>query len=498
MSNITGLGGLVTPQLSRFIASYGNDMINVATGKGYGLNLNASYNVEFESFLNSLFFQNGVDRPLTFDGNFWTTQHVAKPPLGKYLRVWRSRARIYVAYVDIMDTAYPSRIQYCDLPNSNTIQWGFEYGTNLQTTAGSQVVFSPNAGFKTYNIKRGDPFFILDGADQGEYKVISVDADQQLTLDKPLTTTSSLDIQFWCGGNWFDVGADDGDFITWMEVNNDTLMVFKRDTLYRIPQSDGSSIVQIRGAYGTTSGRSVKNLHEITIYWYSGVGLSTGFYAYNGLYAQKISSPIDNHIAGISPSINPVAWREGELYRCYVGDIVNFPKGISIDKAVVTWDYFTKTWSIDPIADVPTVTTEFRQTNTKATYFGTTTDTIMITPSGSTLNGAPIPFAANINTLYPAGSATICEFLRCQVISTNMEGVQVQYRLHFKPFKTDKEFRDLGEIQQARTEFKFKNIPEWNNAAGIEFRIQALDGQPAEGNITKITLFYRPKTTVIQ
>ena len=499
MSNILGLRGLSTPTVSQFIAAYGNDMVNIATGQGYGLALDPSRNVEMETFLSSLFFQNGVNRPLSFDGIEWTTKHLARPPLGKYLRVWRSRQRMYVAYVNIMDVAYPSRIMYCDLPNNNTIQWGYEYGFNLQTTTGSATVMSANAGFQTYNIKRGDPFFILTGADQGEYKVISVDADQQVTLDTPLKATAA-GIQYWAGGNWFDIGPDDGDFITWMEVNNDTLIVFKRDTLYRVPQSDGSSLVQIRGAYGTTSGRSVANLHEITIYWYSGVGVSTGFYAYNGLYMQKISSPIDNHIAGINPVNyqNIVGWREGELYRAYVGDINNFAKGIIVPGAICTWDYFTKTWSIDPASDVPTVSTEFRQVSTKSTYFGTTDSLVMATPLGNTANGIDMPFVANINTLYPIGSGGVCEFLRAQIISTNMEGVQVQYRLHFKPFITDKNYIDLGELSAAKTELVFRPDPAFCKASGIEFRFQALDGQPAEGNITKITLFYRPSTTVIQ
>lgn len=511
MANITGLKGLSTPTVSKLIASYGDDMVDAFTGKGFGLALTPGNNVEMETFLGSLMFQNGVDRPLSYDGTFWTTTNLALPPIGKYMRVWRSRQRVYVAYCTLSfgpvwgKTVFPSRVFYCDLPKSNTIQWGIMYGGNLNTTANDSRVFMPNAGFQTYGIKRGDPLFITNGGDLGtyadndigQYTIISVDSDQQVHLDKPLTKSFG-GLAFWAGGNWFDVGPDDSDFITWMEINNDTLLIFKRDTLYRVTNSDGSSITQIRGAYGTTSGRSVKSIHEVTVYWYSGIGLSTGFYAYNGLYSQNISRPLDNHIAGIDPNVNPVAWTEGELYRCFVGNIINFSKGINVPNAVLTWDYVTKTWSVDPISDIPTVATEFRQSKNKSAYFGTTTDSVMVTPQGTTANSIDLDFSANVGTLYPQGSMTICEYLRIQIISRNMEGVQVQYRLHLKPFASDPEFRDLGEINNERTEIYFKKLPEWNKASGIEIRFQATDGRPAEGSIDKFTLFYRPSTTVIR
>lgn len=494
-NKILGLGALSTLSQSNLIAAYGNGFQNVITGQGYGIPLSSIYNVEFESFLGSLFFQDGIDRPLTFNGQVWSTKHVARPPIGKYLRVWRTRSRIYVADVFINGTEYPSRIQYCDLPSNNTIQWGFEYGTNLVQTANSPTIMSANSGFMTYNIKVGDPFFIQTGPNAGQYTVFTVDADQQITLTAPLPFSSSGDT-FWAGGNWFDIGPDDGDFVTWMEENNDHLMVFKRDSLYMLNQSDGSSITKIRGAYGTTSGRSVKNLHEITIYFYRGVGLSTGFYAYNGLYSQKISAPIDNHIAAMTDqSLLPIAWREGELYRCYIGNLFDNTRDINLINAVATWDYTTKTWSIDPIDDIPVVTTEWRQANTKFSYFGNSNNQILVTPSGNTYNGNPTPFSVSLSTIYPAGPANVCVFTRLQVIAHDMHGTQVQYKLHLKPFEEDEEFRDLMQLDRIKTEQRF--LMRNAQASGIELRFSGIDTQPLEGRIDKIILFYKVKTDII-
>ncbi len=495
MANINGIHGLSTPTINTLIAAFGNDMINLVTGLGYGLNLTSTYNVEFESFLGSLFFQNGIDRPLSFDGSVWSTKHLARPPLGNYIKAWRSRSTLYVGFVNIQGVSYPSRVMFCALPKNNTIQWGYEYGTNLVTHKNNANVSAFGAGFKTYQIQRGDPFFILSGNDIGEYKVLSIGDDQQLTLDKPLTTEAT-GISYWVGGNWFDVGPDDGDFITWMEENNDYLTIYKRDSLYRINTLDGSSKTKVRGAYGTTSGRSVVNLHELSIYYHNDIGLAKGFYAYNGGYSQKISAPIDNHIAGINSNAMPVAWREGELYRCFVGNCVNLSRNINIINAVFTWDYASKAWSIDPIDDIITCSNEFRQSLNKLAYLGTTGSNVLITPQGSTYNGKDIPFAFETGPIFPFGSSWIAAFYRIQIMSRLMKGTQVQYKRVYKPFTIDMDWIDLKEITDDRTELYFPL--HLNQAAGIKLRLLGISDATPEGYIEKITLFAKQKTTIVQ
>lgn len=496
MANVTGIHGLSTPNINVLVAGFGNDIINLTTNQGGGLALTSNVNLEFESFLGSLFFQNGVDRPLTSaDGKTWTTKHVAKPPIGNYIKSWRSRSTLYVGNVDIQGTNYPSKVMFCALPKNNTIQWGYEYGDNLVTYAGGKDVSAANAGFKTYQIQRGDPFYILTGADIGEYRVISVNADQQLTLDTPLTANAT-GIKFWCGGNWFDVGPDDSDFITWMEENNDFLMIYKRDSLYRLNTLDGSSKTKVRGAYGTTSGRSVVNLHEISIYYHNDIGLAKGIYAYNGGYSQKISAPIDNHIQGIANNAMPIAWREGELYRCFVGNIINAPQNINITNAVLTWDYTSKTWSVDPLDDVPVCAFESRNGLSKISYFGTDSARIMATPSGNTYNGSKIPFSAETGIIFPFGPSWIGTFYRLQVFSRNMKGISAQYKRCYEPFKIDSEWIDLGELSNDRTELYF-NLQK-HQASGVKLRFSNMSGTAPEGVIEKITIFVKPKSTVIQ
>ncbi len=427
---INGLHGLVLPNSSTLIAAVGNDMVNVATGMGYSLNLTPNKNVEFENFLQNLFFQNFTDPPRTFNGTTWTTNNVSRLPLSKFIKLWKGQ--LYLGYLNIAGTEYPSRIWRSDPPRNNKLTWGFEYGTNLNTYAGNGFVSSANAGFLANNIKRGDPFFITSGAAAGEYRVLSVSSDQQLILTNiapflapPATTTGA---SYWTGGNWLDFDRDDGDFITGVSENTYQLIVFKRDSLHRF---DGQNPEKIRGAVGTTSNRSIVNLHELTIYFYGGIGNRTGFYAYDGRESVKISAPIEPYIQGIDMNNYGViaAWPEGELYRAYVGDISNTDYGYNVAKAVCTWDYTTRAWSIDPIADSILVGSEFRQSAVKQVFLGTSDDEIMITPSGYSFDGNPVPWRANTSVVYPTGTENINTFTRVQILSENAGGINVKYRL---------------------------------------------------------------------
>lgn len=493
--DLKGLKGYHSQSVNQLIAAYGNDFVNVLTGSGFGVNISSDNDVEFDNFLGSLFFQNYIDTPRTYNGSVWSTQHVKRLPLSKYIRNYDSRQ--YLAFIKIRDAEYPSRVWYSDLPINDTIQWGFEHGSNLATVAGSNVVHSNNAGFKTYNIKRGDPFFIISGNDSGQYSVKSVDSDQQITLadyngnDITLTTTASS-ITYWVGGNYFDVQRDDGDYITWIEHNFSQLIIFKRESLHRF---EGSRLTQIKDAPGTTNGRSVINLRDWTIYFFGGQGDETGFYAYDSSDAYKISNGIQKYIDGINLSTPPIAWKEGQLYRCYVGNIVNTVHNINIPNAVMTYDYLTKAWSIDPIASEIQAATEFRQGNVITTFIGKDAE-IFETPSGSTFNGEPIPFSFDIGNIYPKGTHTLNTFTRLQVISEYAQGIKVLYKRRLTPYNSDPDFTPLGDLRSEATWFKFNEAK--NQSAGIDLRFQSMGTTDPRSVIKKIVLFYVGGSSIIE
>lgn len=491
-----GLKGYHTPSINQLIAAYGNDIVNVSTGTGFGINLTGSEDVEFENFLGSLFFQNFTDTPRSFNGTAWSREHLAKVPLSKYIKAHTDN-RLYLAYLKIGSLEFPSRVWYSDLPINDTIQWGYEQKTNLSTTAGSNRVTSALAGFKTYDLEVGDPFFITSGADAGEYRIKEIESDLSLRLndyngqDVVLTTTAT-DVSYWAGGNFFDVRRDDGDYLTWIESAFNQMLCFKRETLHRY---NGSSLAEVRNAPGTTSGRSVAKIRDWVIYFYGASQHETGFYAYDSTEGYKISNPIQKYIDGIDLTVTPIAWREGNLYRCYVGDINNTNYGISVNDAVISYDYDAKAFSVDPIADVVKVATEFRSGGSKVSFIGTDDDQVMQTHLGNTLNGSPINWRVDTKALYPEGTDWNNTFTKVRVISENANGVKVFYRRRLTPWDSDTNFLPLGDIRHEMQEFK---VPEEKNrASGIEYRFQGVSSTEPVALIKKYSTFYRKETTVL-
>lgn len=474
------------------LAAYGNDIVNVATGLGYNLNLNPSYDVDFASLQDHLFFQNYYNEMKTFNGTTWGRTHASKTMLGKYLYPWLER--MYTANIKIRDTMYASRVWFTNLPKNNILQWDYETQADLQTFANSPVVKSNLAYFKTHGIKRGDPFFILDGNDIGEYTIEEVSHEHQIILTENLTTTAT-GRTYWVGGNWFDVQPNDGDFITGISENSNNLLIFKRDSLHRYNQT---TLVKVEDALGTTSRRSIINKSGLTIYFHGASSLETGFYAYDGTSSRKISAAIERHIQGISSTMfdQIIAWKEGNLYRAYVGDIVNSNYNINVSNAVVTLDLESNVWSIDPISDVIVAATQFRQDNNRDAFLGTDDDEVVQTPVGYSFNTEPVRMTIETHPYFPEGTSVINELSRIQIISESAEGIRVSYKRHLKPFDDDDNPIPLGQIDNKRTEFTID--PEYAMASGYSFQFQNITDKEYSELIKKMTLFYIPKTTNIQ
>ena len=155
-----------------------------------------------DAFLDYLFLVNGTNSNLVYDGTTWFTGGARiRMPIASYVKTVGNK--VYLADLTYVSTDFKSRVWYSDLPKNNDITWGYETGTNLAQTATSKVVRSANAGFKTYGIKTGDPFFITNGANAGEYTVDTGDHAQQITLveEKKNAATGST---YWVGSKWFD------------------------------------------------------------------------------------------------------------------------------------------------------------------------------------------------------------------------------------------------------------------------------------------------------
>ncbi len=468
MANIDGLIGF-NPSTGNqlLIAAFGNDFVNVATGLGYSSNITSGNKGEFSSFLDNLFYQNGIDGMRRFNGIKWVNETVMRHgPIAKYVSL-SPRNRLLFGYVTYNGLTFGSRVWYTDLPKNNNVTYGLEYGSDLVCTNGSKVITSSTAQFVTRNIKVGDPFLIADGVNAGEYTVASVDAQNQITLIEEMATSSAN--SYWTGSNYVDVQTNNSDVITGMGTNSDRDLIFKLMSVHRY---DGSSLRQLNGAVGTSAHRSIINHKGTTYYFHGSDPALSGIYATDGTQSIKISKPIEPYILGMTTTnyTEVVAWKEGEELRFYLGNLTNTNEGISITNAVATLDTTTNSWDISPIADVVKVATNFRTVNRLDWYTGTSDSQVLKMKDGNSFNTAPIPLVAETKVIYPSGTEVQNEFPFIQVIASNAKGLKVKYKLWNHPTGVDDQWLGLGEITADLTEF---TVPlDHQQAAGIALRVE--------------------------
>lgn len=471
------------------IAAYGNDLVNVDTNAGYGLAISSSNDSEFALFLDDIFWQNFNHLPLTFNGSAWSTKHVAHCPKAKYLKQFGTR--MYLGYVKINTTTYASRVWYSDLPKNNTIQWGFMSGSNGVANTDTKLFTAALAGFETYNLKVGDPLIIeTAGNNQGQYTIANIENDQRLTTSENFKSTLGS-LTYWAGSNYFDVRTDDGDIIKWLGENNNRLLVFKQNSLHR---HDGSSLRTVKGVPGTSSGRSVVNIRGVTIYFHGSTKDKTGFYMYDGVNSQRISNGVQPFIDGISASNfdDVIAWREGDTYRAFVGDISNTNSSnnaynIERSKAVFTYDVSSNRAFIDSIAHTVKATGYFRESGEEKVFFQDDSGIVAQTPYGNSFAGSDIPFKLELAPHYPRGSEIMNVFTRIKIVARDARGVSVGYKLWDTPLKVDGEYTALPDLENDTTELLIPN--HHNRACGLQLRFLETGQTEPTFHIEKISIY---------
>jgi hypothetical protein len=518
MANILGLAGYNSPvsNINKLLGFYGNDVIDVNTGLGYGLNLTSTNPMRTEFYLDRLIATNGQDRMFSFNGNFWSTNDCLPKNLKAKLIKKFKDGRVYAANCILTPGSgtlinYKSRVFYSNFPTlglnsagvlGQTVNWGLESGTCSFQLGDIQLMAQLDSAsgysyFKGQGLHIGDPVYLLSGGGVGEYRVSNIPSEFTLVLvtAPPGVNTN---INFWAGKNWFDVGTDDNDEIKGLYEAYNRLLIFKQFSLY---DYTGTDLQRVKKALGTSSQESIISDWNGRVYWFHGsdiVAGKTGIYMRDeyGLNVHKISRPIDPFIAGMSASnfASVIAWQEGPCLRFFLGNLTNANFDISLNNAVASYNFMTNSWSVDPIADVITATTVYRSNNSESVYNGTSGSLVIQMNNGNTFNGSPIPWVLETKVYYPSGPESINTFRACQIIARNFSnGVHVAYRLWDQPKLVDDTWKDIGELRGDKTELTFKETHK--RGSGIQFQFREDSGNEADIYIEKITTFYELDTT---
>lgn len=518
MANIDGIIGYNSPSgTNKLLAAYGNDIVDVNTGLGYSLNLTAGNKAYFETFIDTVFFTNGVDPMRAFiNGGSWSSSiSLPKQIIPKYIKKSVNNAQLLIGNCILTPGSgtalnYKSYVFRSSVPRlgrsasgtaiAQSIRWGIDSGRcNIsQTTRKVQAVLDGNGRlpyFKTNGIKVGDPFFLL-GGDIGQYTVASVDSEYELTLNETIPSNTNTNIDFWVGSSFFPVGTDDSDQIMGFGENTGRDLIFKLFSLWYLTSTQ---LKQVKGAPGTSSQRSVINDHRGNTYWFHGSDIElTGIYRFDGSNVIKVSRGIDPYIAGMLASnySEVVAWAEGEELRFFLGDLTNANENISMTNAVATLNTATGALDVSPIANVIKCATTWIVSNVQNTFTGTDGGQVMKMNSGNSFNGTPIAAVLETGPVYPTGSEIQNDYPYIQVISKNARGVRISYKLWNQPKGIDDRWIPLGEITDDLTEFE----PETRHrtSAGIAFRVEEDGSLLNDWLIEKISIFYKPNRSRLQ
>lgn len=452
----------------------------------------ADQSFETASFLNMLFEVNGLtDAPETYTGSAWSTSaNVTDMPKAKFIVLYDER--LYVFNITLaVGGNFPSRAWYCDLPKNNAIVWDFESGTDLATTASSAVITSAGSLFKTRGIKVGDPVFITTDADAGQYEVLSVDSETQLTLTQTLTATDT-GVSFWVGGNWFDVMRDNSDVGMGIALNSGRLLLFKRFSLHRFTKTADAttdSLEQVKGVPGTVSHRSIASVREYTFY-----AADSGIWRYNGVTSEMVSNAIKEVWDGVSASnySSITSWViDDRILKIYVGDVSNTDTGLTISKCVLCHDAFGGTWWVESIEDTIKASVDWVDSSARKTYiFGNGEcfqDNI-----GTSFDGVAIDEEVETPFYFPIAPEVSFGITRFKVYTERGRALDCQYKLAYydsgNGIIIDEDWKELGVSNKTEYEANYKLKDSEGKASGfaLKFRDASTTTRPV---ITRIAAY---------
>lgn len=488
--------------INKLLAAFGNDVVDMSTDTGYGLNL-AGNKVEFETFLDRVFMQDYDHIPVTYNGaiNTWTQEYVARTMISRYIKKYKSK--MYLGNCkfpsdgpldkDNGAIVFPSRVFFSDLFVGNNLTWGIEWGRNGKSYLDTNIFEVANPikqNFKTSGIKIGDPLFITNGDSKlttKPYLVARVEPTRlYLTENLPATDT---DLHFWVGSNWFDVETDDNDEITGFGKNSTNFLISKLTSLWVY---NGSQLRQVSDAVGTSSHRSIINKGGYTYYFHGSRPKISGVYRFDGVTSSKVSRAVDPYVRGMSTTnyTEVTAWQEGDELRWYIGDLDNTNYNIDMDKAVMSLNTITNAIDVSPVADEITCSTTYRTVNQEDTYCGTGDAQVLKMDTGNSHNTTPIRLRVETKVYYPAGTDMINDIERIQIIGRQTRGLKVGYKLWNDPYGVDDTYKGLGECSDDRSEF---TIPDSHNqASGISFEFSEMGTLENDTFLEKIIIFYNP------
>lgn len=464
---------------------------------GLALDGNFSSDVAFETFLDRTFIVTQYTDTQSWNGVAGSKDACVGAPRAQYVKAYQGR--LYLYNISFGDNVFTDRAWFSDLSKNNTLTWGLEYGSNLAQTADSETVTSTGASFEKRNIKVGDPFTIVDGANAGEYLVASIEDAITIKLTENMPNTVA-DSNYWVGGNFIDINEGDGEAGKGMGIAANELFFFKNSTVWRFSAS-GGELRQIKNVVGTNAPESIVS-HDDYIYWYH----SSGIYRSSGSTAENISHALDDVVSSVSLPSATVAWVNAsertinfKLEDATIStNYISGTEDLELSYPVISFELEGQMWTIKNLGlDILHTCRGYYQ-DFEYIYGGNDGDTVYELDSESYFEDVKgtenvIPFEMELYPVYPAGSDTLIDFNRIRLYVMGRCEVTLLYKLYYKATGTSKDWSIdtgwkplIGSQDGERSEWHF---PTGSRASGVQLKIVE-NSEYNSFTIEKIMIYY--------
>ena len=241
-------------------------------------------------------------------------------------------------------------------------------------------------------------------------------------------------------GSWIDISPNDGDNVTGIKRSKNTLLVFKRNHLYKIFSSDESE-PDPKIYVGTYSNESIV-AYKDSVYFHH----PTGIYRLNDDGIENISLPVKDYLNNMSASFytNVCGWTDGECIYFSIGDVT--ANGVTYSKVTLVYNLFSNAWTVYSYPQDYYFACNYNDGSTIWNLAGGSTDVSVIN-DGTTDNGTPIIYSLITRPYTFDGLfSTRKRITKLDIVHNKMEGGVLAYR---KDTDDVNKWNDIARIEKS-------------------------------------------------
>lgn len=239
-----------------------------------------------------------------------------------------------------------------------------------------------------------------------------------------IPSTDATPVVSWTtADDWVDISPNDGDNITGIKRSSNTLLVFKRNHIYKVFSID--SIAPDPKAYvGTYSNESIVSCMD-SVYFHH----PSGIYRLNDNGLSKISDPVKDFLDNMAISYydDVCGWTDNKCIYFCIGDVTT--NGVTYSHVVLVYNIATQAWTVYSYPQDFYFASQYNDGTTLYSLAGGSSNKVYAINYGDTDDGADIIYSIITRPYTFDGLfSTNKKISKLSIIHDKMEGGKLTYR----------------------------------------------------------------------